>query len=62
MASFFALFFALMFALATCDAGIGLPPGSIPGEGPVVRGDAAVTGVGGLPGEDRPLSRRKAGH
>jgi len=44
MAPFFALFFALMFALATCDAGIGLPPGGIPGEGPAVRGDAAVKG------------------
>ena len=45
MASFLALFFALMFALATCDVGIGLPPGSNPGEGPVARGDAAVTGL-----------------
>ena len=44
MASFLALFFALMFALATCDVGIGLPPDSIPGEGPVVRADAAVKG------------------
>lgn len=44
MAPFFALFFALMFAPATCDAGIGLPPGGIPGEGPAVRGDAAVKG------------------
>ena len=45
MAPLFALFFALMFALATCDAGIGLPPDSIPGEKPAVRGDAAVKGT-----------------
>ncbi len=44
MAPSLALFFALIFALATCDIGIGLPPGGIPGEGSQVRGDASVKG------------------